>query len=71
MLSVLVANAEEHNELIVPAPFFGIAALVILVFLAFVVFSYRDVSHRREVSSHDAHETATEEPETKTAKAKK
>lgn len=74
MLSFLVSATEHHNELIVPAPFFGVAALVVLGLLAFVVFSYRDVNHRREVGSHDAHASsheAVEAPVKKDAKAKK
>ncbi|GEM_PF-6970309 len=74
MLSFLVAATEHHNELIVPAPFFGVAALVVLGLLAFVVFSYRDVNHRREVSAHDSHtsgDKAVEASSKKDAKAKK
>ncbi len=52
MLSFIVQNAEHHNELIVPAPFFGIAALVVLLLLLFVVFSHRDVAHRRGDEAH-------------------
>jgi hypothetical protein len=37
-----------HNELPIPAVWFGIIAMSIFVLLAFVVFSYRDVANRHD-----------------------
>lgn len=52
MLRVLAEGAIiHHNELPMPAIWFGVITLGIMVALAFVTWSYRDVSHRH---SHKA-----------------
>jgi hypothetical protein len=50
--AVLAAAAEtEHNPLPMPAPLFGIIALVVFAVLGLVLFSYRNVANRhRQVS---------------------
>lgn len=46
-MSHLTVLAEEVlRPLFLPAPVFGIIALVIFAFMGFMVFSYRDVANR-------------------------
>lgn len=60
VLTTLLAESEVHNELFMPAPMFGVVALVIFVALGFVMWSYRNVSNRHPEKSaayaktHDA-----------------
>ena len=44
--TVLAAEVTHHVELPMPPVMYGVVALVILVVLAIVTFSYRDVSNR-------------------------
>ena len=37
-----------HNDLPIPALWFGIIAMSLFILLAFVVFSYRDVANRHD-----------------------
>jgi uncharacterized protein involved in response to NO len=46
-MSTLIVLAEEALQpLFLPAPVFGIIALVIFAVMGFMVFSYRDVANR-------------------------
>jgi hypothetical protein len=48
---VLAAATETENPLPMPAPLFGILALVVFAALGLVMFSYRNVANRhRQVS---------------------
>jgi hypothetical protein len=48
LATVAVAAEEGHvlNELLMPAPLFGVGALVVFTALALVTFSFRDVANR-------------------------
>ena len=57
-LANAVALAAEHTELPLPAWAYGVIAFVILMVLAFVTYSYRDVFRRRGDLQH-ANRTGT------------
>jgi hypothetical protein len=61
VLTSLVTAAETHNELPIPAPLFGVIAIVIFIALGLVMWSYRDVANRhpRKSAAYDhSHDAA-------------
>lgn len=48
MRTLFAEAAVHHSELPMPAFFFGLAAMLAFIALAFVTYSYRDVANRHD-----------------------